>query len=48
MRIEKAMCSAMKAIREREGVGEAKIDRPTVIDEICALAAFKPHSAVVL
>ena len=38
----------MKVISEREGLGETKINGPTAIDEICALAALKPHSALIL
>ena len=38
----------MKVIRERECLGETKIDGPTAIYEICALAALKPHSALTL
>jgi hypothetical protein len=38
----------MKVIREREGLGETKINGPTASDEICALAALKPHSALIL
>src|SRR5262245_47823538 len=38
----------MKVVRKREGFSETKVDGPTVIDEICALAALKPHSGLIL
>jgi hypothetical protein len=38
----------MKVIRERERLDQTKINGPTAIDEICALAALKPHSALIL